>query len=90
MGNCRECIGYDEKETFIDKAGNKFDKCKKKQIIINYTIVGNKISDKFDDLTHPGETRSQRIIRKSKNYVNDVKKEMHETYDNIKGKVFKQ
>ena len=29
MGNCRECIGYDEKETFIDKAGNKFDKCKK-------------------------------------------------------------
>ena len=29
MGNCKECIGYDDSETFIDKAGNKFDKCNK-------------------------------------------------------------
>ena len=28
MGVCNECLGYDEKETFIDKAGNRFDKCK--------------------------------------------------------------
>ena len=32
MGTCRECIGYDENETFMDKAGNKFDKCKKNKI----------------------------------------------------------
>ena len=32
-GACKQCGGYDEKETFIDKAGNKFDKCKKKKII---------------------------------------------------------
>ena len=32
MGICRECIAYDEKDTFIDKAGNKFDKCKKKKL----------------------------------------------------------
>ena len=30
MGNCKDCIGYSEDETFIDKAGNKFDKCKYK------------------------------------------------------------
>ena len=35
MGNCKECIGYDESETFIDKAGNKFDKCKNKFYNIN-------------------------------------------------------
>ena len=29
MGNCKDCVGYDDKETFIDKAGNRFDKCKK-------------------------------------------------------------
>ena len=29
MGNCKDCVGYDDKDIFIDKAGNKFDKCKK-------------------------------------------------------------
>ena len=34
MGSaCKECMGYDESETFIDKAGNKFDRGKKN---INY------------------------------------------------------
>ena len=28
MGVCNECLGYDEKETFLDKAGNRFDKSK--------------------------------------------------------------
>ena len=30
MGSaCKQCVGYDENETFIDKAGNKFDRGKK-------------------------------------------------------------
>ncbi len=23
---CKECLGYDQNETFLDKAGNRFDK----------------------------------------------------------------
>ncbi len=38
MGNCRECIGYDEKDVFTDKAGNKFDQCKKNTYNIKYLI----------------------------------------------------
>ena len=51
-------------------------------------IVGNKISDKIDDLTHPGETRAQKFIRKSKNYVEEVKEDIHDAYGNIKDKYF--
>ena len=53
-----------------------------------FIIVGNKISDKFDDLTHPGETRTQKFIRKSKKYAEEVKEDIHDAYDNIKDKYF--
>ena len=29
MGACNECLGYDDKDTFLDKAGNRYDKRKK-------------------------------------------------------------
>ena len=51
-------------------------------------VVGNKIGDKIDDLTHPNETKKDRIIRKTKNYVNGVKEEVNEAYGNIKEKYF--
>ena len=51
-------------------------------------IVGNKVGDKIDDLTHPNETKKDRIIRKTKNYVNNVKEEVNEAYGNIKDKYF--
>ena len=28
MGICNQCLGYDENETFLDRAGNRFDKRK--------------------------------------------------------------
>ena len=51
-------------------------------------VVGNKIGDKIDDLTHPNETKKDRIIRKTKSYVNGVKEEVNEAYGNIKEKYF--
>ena len=56
--------------------------------LLSFIIVGNKISDKFDDLTHPGETRMQKFIRKSKKYAEEVKEDIHDTYGNIKDKYF--
>ena len=53
----------------------------------NIFIVGNKIADKFDDLTHPGETRTQKMIRKTKNYVEDVKEDIKEKYEDVKDKI---
>ena len=48
--------------------------------------MGNKIGDKIDDLTHPNESKKDKIIRKTKNYLNDVKEEVSEAYGNIKEK----
>ena len=55
---------------------------------IFYYVDGNKIGDKIDDLTHPNETKKERIIRKTKNYVNEVKEDVNEAYGNIKDKYF--
>ena len=38
-------------------------------------------------MTHPGETRTEKIIRKTKNYVEDVKEDIKEKYDNVKDKI---
>ena len=55
-------------------------------IIIGNIIVGNKIGDKIDDLTHPNESKKDKIIRKTKNYVNDMKEEANEAFGNLKEK----
>ena len=49
---------------------------------------GNKIGNKIDDLTHPNESKKDRFIRKTKNYVNEVKEDMHDAYGDIKQKFF--
>ena len=46
------------------------------------------MGDKIDELTHPNESKKDRIIRKTKNYVNEVKEEANTAYDNIKEKYF--
>ena len=55
---------------------------------ILWIIVGNKIGDKIDELTHPNESKKDRIIRKTKNDVNEVKEEANTAYGNIKEKFF--
>ena len=36
MGACNDCVGYDEKDTFLDKAGNRYDKRKIKFYILMF------------------------------------------------------
>ena len=57
-------------------------------ILIFWKLVGNKVSDKIDELTHPNESKKDRIIRKTKNYINNVKEDVNEAYGNIKEKYF--
>ena len=39
MGACNECLGYDDKDTFLDKAGNRYDKRKKELYNIILQLV---------------------------------------------------
>ena len=55
----------------------------KVKLLLNIYIV----ADKFDDLTHPGETKTEKVVRKTKEFVEDLAEDAREAAENIKEKV---
>ena len=53
------------------------------KLLLNIYIV----ADKFDDLTHPGETKTEKVVRKTKEFVEDLAEDAREAAENIKEKV---
>ena len=46
-----------------------------------------KIANKIDDLTHPGETKTEKFVRKTKNFANDVKDDIKDAFEDAKDKI---
>ena len=55
----------------------------KVKLLLNIYIV----ADKFDDLTHPGETKTDKVVRKTKEFVEDLAEDAREAAENIKEKI---
>ena len=55
----------------------------KVKLLLNIYIV----ADKFDDLTHPGETKTEKVVRKTKEFVEDLADDAREAAENIKEKI---
>ena len=55
----------------------------KVKLLLNIYIV----ADKFDDLTHPGETKTEKVVRKTKEFVEDLAEDAKEAAENIKEKI---
>ena len=55
----------------------------KVKLLLNIYIV----ADKFDDLTHPGETKTEKVVRKTKEFVEDLAEDAREAAENIKEKI---
>ena len=55
----------------------------KVKLLLNIYIV----TDKFDDLTHPGETKTEKVVRKTKEFVEDLAEDAKEAAENIKEKI---
>ena len=53
------------------------------KLLLNIYIV----ADKFDDLTHPGETKTEKVVRKTKEFVEDLADDAREAAENIKEKI---
>ena len=53
------------------------------KLLLNIYIV----ADKFDDLTHPGETKTEKVVRKTKEFVEDLAEDAREAAENIKEKI---
>ena len=53
------------------------------KLLLNIYIV----ADKFDDLTHPGETKTEKVVRKTKEFVEDLAEDAKEAAENIKEKI---
>ena len=53
------------------------------KLLLNIYIV----ADKLDDLTHPGETKTEKVVRKTKEFVEDLAEDAREAAENIKEKV---
>ena len=53
------------------------------KLLLNIYIV----ADKFDDLTHPGETKTEKVVRKTKEFVEDLAEDARDAAENIKEKI---
>ena len=49
-------------------------------------IVKDDFDEKYEKIVHPGETRMEKYVRKTKEYISDLKERAVNNYEHIKAR----
>lgn len=69
---CQKCLGKEEEKNFWERDEGD---------------IKDKINNKLDELAHPGETNTEKYMRKAKEFASDAKDKTQEIAGNVKDKV---